>query len=299
MAWIFGSSRSGSTWLLRMLGDHGDVVPLNEPHIGHHLGIWRPIPLAWATAEEPPELTTLTDVKRERPDYFFSDRFADVWRPALKEFILTRFGAHLAEATSDDRAEEPRLVIQEPGGSHVADMIMSIFPRASLVFLLRDGRDVVDSWLDAYRRGTWAEREGAYPLSTLGRLAFVRWQSEVWLYRTEATMRAFERHNAKRRVLVRYEDLQKDPARELQRICAMLDLPRPQRMLRGIAEAHAYENVPPEERGAGSETRWAEPGRWREGMKADEIAVMNEVMGEKLVELGYEGRRGLSRLLAA
>jgi len=50
LAWIFGSSRSGSTWLLRMLSQLERVVPIDDPHLGHHLGVWRPIPLAWATS---------------------------------------------------------------------------------------------------------------------------------------------------------------------------------------------------------------------------------------------------------
>ena len=50
LVWIFGSSRSGSTWLLRMLSELDEAVTIDDPHLGHHLGVWRPIPLAWATA---------------------------------------------------------------------------------------------------------------------------------------------------------------------------------------------------------------------------------------------------------
>jgi hypothetical protein len=46
LAWIFGSSRSGSTWLLRMLAALDGVVAIDDPHLGHHLGVWRPISLA-------------------------------------------------------------------------------------------------------------------------------------------------------------------------------------------------------------------------------------------------------------
>ena len=84
LAWIFGSSRSGSTWLLRMLAELERVVPIDDPHIGHHLGVWRPIPLAWATAKDPPKLGTLADFKRQKRDYLFSDRYRDVWMPQLR-----------------------------------------------------------------------------------------------------------------------------------------------------------------------------------------------------------------------
>ena len=93
--WILGSSRSGSSWLLRMLSNLDGVVPMDDPHLGHHLGVWRPIPLAWADDEANPELRTLDEIKRRQPDYFFSDRFRDVWAPALKSLIVARFAAQL------------------------------------------------------------------------------------------------------------------------------------------------------------------------------------------------------------
>ena len=37
LVWLFGSPRSGSTWLLQMLGEHPRIVPINEPLIGFHL----------------------------------------------------------------------------------------------------------------------------------------------------------------------------------------------------------------------------------------------------------------------
>jgi hypothetical protein len=71
LTWIFGSSRSGSTWLLRMLSELEGVVPIDDPHLGHHLGVWRPIPLAWATVDgDLPELTTLLELKAQEPGYF-------------------------------------------------------------------------------------------------------------------------------------------------------------------------------------------------------------------------------------
>src|SRR5919109_451049 len=96
LVWIFGSSRSGSSWLLRMLSGLAGAVPIDDPHIGHHLGVWRPIPLAWAAADRQPELTTLTEVKRHKPNYFFSDRHRDAWLPALRDLIVARFDAEVA-----------------------------------------------------------------------------------------------------------------------------------------------------------------------------------------------------------
>src|SRR5687768_3629581 len=91
LVWIMGSSRSGSTWLMRMVAELDGTVAIDDPHLGHHLGVWRPIPLAWAAASERPELVTLDELKRDRPGYFFAERYADTWRPLLRELIAGRF----------------------------------------------------------------------------------------------------------------------------------------------------------------------------------------------------------------
>src|ERR687890_2751074 len=112
LAWIFGSSRSGSTWLLKMLSDLDGVVPIDDPHLGHHLGVWRPIPLAWAACEDPPQLSTLLDVKAEEPGYFFAERHRDAWEEPLRGLITARFEAQGADAGIEDPAGAAAFVVK-------------------------------------------------------------------------------------------------------------------------------------------------------------------------------------------
>jgi hypothetical protein len=287
LAWIFGSSRSGSTWMLRMLSELHQVIPIDDPHLGHHLGVWRPIPLAWATAKEPPKLGTLADYKRQKRDYLFSDHYRDSWMPQLRRLICERFEAQAEEdVAADGGVENPVVVVKEPG-SHAADTIMSLFPESSLIFLLRDGRDVVDSWLDAYRDGTWATEEGAYPLDDAGRPALIRWQSSVWLHRTEVVQETFERTDPSRRVLIRYEEMRADPVAALAQICRTIGIDADPDRLAAIAKANEFSRVPDKHKGAGREIRRAEPGGWASHMSRDEIIAMHEILGEKLDELRY------------
>jgi hypothetical protein len=285
LVWIFGSSRSGSTWLLRMLAELQGAVPIDDPHLGHHLGVWRPIPLAWATADADPELTMLNEIKRDKPSYFFSDRYRQVWEPALRDLIVARFDVQ-ARDESDGGHPEPLVVVKEPG-SHIADLLLSLFPSSRMIFLLRDGRDVVDSWLDAHRAGAWALDEGAFSVAPQGREALIRWQSSVWSYRTGVVLGAYRRHDPARRVLIRYEDLLRDPARELARICGSLAIEENRDRLRQIAREHEYASVPSQEKGASKEIRSAQPGGWQRHMSAAEQQAMYEAMGERLVEVGY------------
>lgn len=287
LAWIFGSSRSGSTWLLRMLSELERVIPIDDPHLGHHLGVWRPIPLAWATAKEPPKLGTLADYKRQKRDYLFSDRYRDAWAPQLRDLIRARFEAQAAEYVAEAGGiDRPVVVVKEPG-SHAADTIMDLFPESCLIFLLRDGRDVVDSWLDGYRDGSWATEEGAYPLDDAGRPALIRWQSSVWLHRTEVVQGTYARTDPGRRVLIRYEEMRADPISALEEICEVLGIEATSDQLERIAIANEFSRVPRAQRGAGREIRRARPGGWASHMSREEILAMHEILAEKLDELGY------------
>jgi LPS sulfotransferase NodH len=279
LVWIMGSSRSGSTWLLRMLAELDGAVPIDDPHIGHHLGVWRPIPLAWAAGKEEPELTTLDEVKADRESYLFSGEYEETWRPLLGRLILGRFAAQAGDRTGPVFVKEP--------GSQAAELILSLFGRSHLVFLLRDGRDVVDSWLSAYQEDSWAQQEGAFPLAAEGRESFIRWQASVWSYRTQAVSRAFARHDPARRVLVRYEDLREDPVRELGRICEAIGKAPDFERLATIAEAHDFDRVPTWDKGDAEEIRAASPGGWRQNLSPAEQRVMTEALGDTLISFGY------------
>jgi sulfotransferase family protein len=290
LAWIFGSSRSGSTWLTRMLRDLDPrVVPIDDPHLGHHLGVWRPISLAWGAAEEIPQLTTLPAVKSDHESYFFSEHYRDTWEPALRDLISTRFMAQVeAESPEGVPPERQMAVVKEPG-SQAAGLLLSLFPESSLVFLLRDGRDVVDSWVDAYQDGSWAIEGGAFPAADEGRIPLVRWLSSVWTYRTSVVLDAFEAHPEERRVLVRFEDLRSDTCAELERIGATLGLSTATSDLDRVAEIHSFERLPTSETGKGSVTRSGSTGGWRENLSAKEQAEMMKIMGSQLERLGYAG----------
>jgi hypothetical protein len=271
-----------------MLSELDGVVPIDDPHLGHHLGVWRPIPLAWAAAQDAPRLRILSELKREKPGYFFSDRYRHAWAPALRDLIVARFDAQAEDVLRPASGRFTPLVIVKEPGSQVADLLLSLFPASRIVFLIRDGRDVVDSWLAAHRPGAWALREGAFAVAPDGRESLVRWQSSVWSFRAETVRRAYEAHPDPQRVAIRYESLLEDPAKELGRICDRFEFNASGSELARIAADHAFSAIPKVDRGSGKSARFAEPGAWRHHMSSGEQQIMHEVMGEELVALGYE-----------
>jgi hypothetical protein len=179
-------------------------------------------------------------------------------------------------------------VVKEPG-AQAADRIFELFPDSRLIFLLRDGRDVVDSWIDAHREGSWAIEEGAFEVAPTRRLPLVEWLASVWAYRTRVVASAFAERPEERRVLVRYEDLLQNPSLELARVCEMLRVKVSGVELDGLVERHAFSNVDRDRRGSRREVRAASPGAWRVNLTPEEQAAMTAILGPELRAAGYTG----------
>jgi len=304
LVWLMGSPRTGTTWLLRMLihpwilasrrasgivrpmaarrAPLPDVVPINETFLPLHLIPLTPGSESWeGSASEAPSLAA---ARAGEPAYFFSEEFAAAWRPELRRMILARLRAQVDLARARHSLDEPLVLIKEPNGSHGAELLMSLLPTARLLFVTRDGRDVVDSLLDAER--SWAAA-GSAPGSE--RIASVRRHSWHWLTFTSAVQRAYEARPPHLRHMVRYEDLRSAPVGSLAPILSWLGLADDGAQVRDAVEANAFESVPRFMKGPGTPRRAATPGLWRTNLSGEEQAAMSEIMGDKLAELGYAG----------
>ena len=112
LAWIFGSPRCGSTWLLRLLcyplepttttptgvvwppGRVGlrrrlrrplhpprpQAVAINEPYLPQHLTPRVPLPRSDPADLSSRAVMTLNERRERDPHYFFSDEYVDTWR---------------------------------------------------------------------------------------------------------------------------------------------------------------------------------------------------------------------------
>ena len=230
LVWIFGSPRSGSTWLLALLchplvpddesptgvrrvhaPDAGrpPAIPINEPYAQQHLVPTVSVDMG---GEDGDTQATLQDFRHATPSYFLSDRYASAWRPALRRLVLARIAAQVDAVQRSCGGRGGAVIVKEPNGSIGAEFVMSLLPGSRMIFLLRDGRDVVDSMVDAQMPGGWL----ASPVASRtapgrqDRLALVRRESHLWLARTRAVKRAYDAHPAQLRCLVRYEDARRD-----------------------------------------------------------------------------------------
>lgn len=305
--WMVGSPRSGSTWLLRLLVYPWGVgqtpsgidpsrwlprgpnaVPINESYLPLHLGPLREQPVP--TAQIDSSRLLLNDMRAADPAYFFSNEYRDVWMDGIRRLSLERFGAQVERAAAEHDLDDPLVLIKEPNGSHAAHLIAEIHPMCRMIFLLRDGRDVVDSMLEADSPGGWrTSNEGVQVLETpADRLAAIRRQAYLWLVRTVAVERACEALGPDRWIQVRYEDLLADTAGELERLQSWLGITRSPKQIQRAVRANRFGSVRNRLRGSRKGIRAASPGLWQENMSAAEQSAMGKLLDAKLIELGYE-----------
>ena len=133
MVWIFGSGRSGSTWLRNMMSELKGHTVWEEPLVGRLFGEFY----------DKAQRNNL-----DRVDFIMGDPTRGGWIKSIRNFVLE--GAHYAHPFLTPNGY---LVIKEPNGSLGAPLLMEALPESRMVLLVRDPRDAVASNLDAARKG--------------------------------------------------------------------------------------------------------------------------------------------------
>ncbi len=272
MIWIFGTGRTGSTWLAAMM---------EEPE-GHDV---------WFE----PRVGTIFDPQRFQrhggKHFILASQYKDVWLRSIRNFILDGANARFPELDGG------YLAVKEPGGSVGAGLIMEALPESGMVLLIRDPRDVVASWLDATRKGGWQTRrrgEGGRRAESLAETnpnAFVRRHADAYLQHVGSARRAYEAHEG-RKVVVRYEDLRADTLGTIKRMYGELNVPVEESKLAKAVEKHAWENIPEEEKGQGKFYRKATPEAWREDLTRRQVKTVERITAPLLEEFYPSGPAG-------
>jgi len=270
----------GFTWSDSWTG-RASAIPVDEFLISSHI-----VPTSGGTVDlmGSKRFGTLNGYMANRPSYAFSTEFEEFWRPEIRRTTLVRLYGVIERARDaglNVPARLPLMVIKEVNGSHGADVVMSLFPRSKLIFLVRDGRDVLDSLTAAH------SPEGFIRAKRETDLEWVREQCERWAARVDVCSRAFENHDPELRRQIRYEDLLSDTTGVVGELYEWLGLATADRRVETVVERRSFDAVPDANKGPGKHHRSATPGGWQEGLSQQAKAVAQEVMGERLAKLGY------------
>jgi hypothetical protein len=276
---ILGAPRSGTSLLSRMLNQHRRIAVPGETKAFVLLD--RLLPL-YGDLADPGNLARLIDdllslpsIRELQPP---PDRaallgalersdFGGVFDALLKSWACARGKARWGEKT--------------PGNAMHWQSIHGYFPDASVIHVLRDGRDVARS-LQAAPFG---------PKTTY--MAAARWADYV------ARVRAIGRDLPVDRYLeVRYEDLLARPEQTLVWICGFLGEAFDEQMLRFHENSDVYDTDDVNRRNLARPLLVGNSAKWRTSMSRTEIRVFEAVAGDWLALTGYPASLDHARMPA-
>ncbi len=284
---IVGLSRAGTSLLSRMLDAHSGIAILPETWwyvVLDRLGCIREFTNPWQTSlffnevwenlksYRDPAARVVADEASKQPGYV---------GPTAR--VLEKLGQAYARRRNAKIWGE-----KTPGHALWLPEIRDLFPRARVLFMVRDPRDVLVSYDDRWNRG---RRDTDYLIRTAALLKFYL----VHLLNQPA----FPPEQVR---WVKYESLTAQPASELEQICRFLDVDFEPSML-DFHQGHQHvEEEMPE-----GQHHWllSKPattehvGRYQQVFSPSQIALVERLLGDEMRALGYPLSNGHSQVFAA
>ena len=134
VVWMFGTRRTGSTWLGFMLRDLPGGHKWGEPLIGGLIGDF------YYNFED-----------KTGKNHIFSPVYRDLWQSWIRRLVCEGAAARAPDLVSSDGF----MVIRDPHGTNGAPVLCEAMPASRLLILVRDPRDIVASMADAHQSGGW------------------------------------------------------------------------------------------------------------------------------------------------
>lgn len=286
--------RTGSTWLMRLLGEHPEITVYRpfefEPRLaGYWLEVFRNL-------SEPQSYLGSLRPKLAEQQWWLGRNGEPPVLPAEDERFERAIGGQALEELAvfcRRRSEEAyRALAREqgkpaaswfaeksyrglPSAGHLWD---ELFPHKREILLIRDLRDVVSSMraYDEQRGFVGFGRE-----STADEAEFFRWIGD-------GSLALLARHRAlgERSVLVRYEDLVEDPHRVLATVFHHLSIDASAGVVAGVV-ARASEETEGMRGHRTAPDAAASVGRWRRDMPPKLQEVAEAALADALLEYGY------------
>jgi hypothetical protein len=290
---IFGHARSGTTLLMRLIRLHPDV------HCNYQAHFFTRQPLLKSMVDTPEAEEWL---KRKSNRWNQGGDLSPLVLRAAADFIMERDAAREGKRIVGDKS--PSSTIH---GQAVRDM-HAIYPDAKLIYIVRDGRDVLVSerFRNLVEESRFLKAEDKHIIERLRKdqtqftngtrsiftEAVIRRVAAGWVTNLQETddegRKLFSDHYCS----VRYEDLLARPFEEMQELWSFL----------GVQADISLENAILSEMSSNPDEEWqskrnediasflpkGQAGNWQRLFTAPDKSLFKEVAGEMLVKWGYE-----------
>ena len=286
---VVGNQKSGTTWLMRMLDAHPEILCKGEGRFFG--GSWRQKSLKQR------------DTKRPASSLRYAILDAEYLRLWIERSVWSRndgTGEHLDNLTrmaidyflGGELLKSGKRIVGDKSPLLTPDTIReisAIYPEAKVIHIIRDGRDVAVSAAHHARnfgKGRKHEAEGsAFPDGQLEKLA-AEWASRVGKTAEDGPELLGENYTE-----VRYEDLLREPGAEIQRLLTFLAVDSTEKTTTRCIEAASFERLS-KGRKRGEEDpssffRKGVAGDWKLVFTPGEREIFDREAGDLLARLGY------------
>ncbi len=291
---IFGHARSGTTLLTRLVRLHPEV------HCNYQAHFFTRKPLLKSLVDTPEAEEWL---RRKSNRWNQGRDLSPLVLRAASDFIMEREAARLGKTIVGDKS--PSSTIH---GQAVRDL-HAVYPDARLVYLVRDGRDVMISerfrnfveesrFMTAEDRRILADlRQNHAPFTNGTRSIFtdtyIRRVAAGWVANLSEIEAEGKRLFGRRYFSLRYEDLLVDPFEEMNDLWKFLGVEKVNKHIKKEVEAEMASNPDEEWQEKRSEDIASflpkgHAGNWQRLFSAHDKSVFKEVAGEMLVKWKYE-----------
>lgn len=264
---VFGSGRSGTSLLSRMLDSHPAIAVPYESHLYNRIyPLVKGADLTSGPARERliREILRTRDLQHWTPRPTLEATLAAIRRPGFHGIVEA-----LLESWTASRGKR-RWGEKTPHHTFCWRLILEGFPDLKVVHLVRDGRDVALS----FRAAPFGPKH-------------VYQAAQHWVRYVTSAEEAGAALGDRAFLLVRYEDLVDGPEEELRRICAFLGEDYDPRMLNYHGGPVVYPTDARNSQNLGRPILADTRGRWRSGLSAREQRIFEAVAAEQLERYGY------------
>lgn len=236
LIFIVGPPRSGTTWLLNLLREHPDVIGATEENLDAKVNVISTLETNVFNKNRP-----FTDNQIKRKFYLLSKKNSN-------QVIVEKTPVHL----------------------FYVERLRRIFPKAAVILMQRDGRDIVTSLIKVGQdpNSWWKDAPDTLEKAT-----------SLWKKYGEETIRCKNNHNP---YGIRYENLLGNTSGELARLLRMLGLSTDNIKNQILASSHGR-NIPIK-----GVYREGKTGGWACCFTENDIGIFKETAGDLLERLGYE-----------
>jgi hypothetical protein len=290
---IFGHARSGTTLLARLVRLHPEVHCNWQAHF-----FTRP-PLLRGMVANPEVIQSLNNRSNRWNN---GEEIASLMLRVAADFLMEREAQHEGKSVAGDKSPNSLLDGQAVRELH------TIYPDARLIFIVRDGRDVLVShrfqnFIDAsdqLSEDDLAIRDAfvkdSQPFFARQRSIFtarsIPLAARNWVANVEQTHQLGVELYGERYYSLRYEDLLEKPFAEMVKVWAFMSQATPAELEKPVvAEMNRNPDSDWQRKIANDLIAQFEKGKqgsWRDLFTSQDVAVFKEIASQTLIDWGYE-----------